>query len=69
MVLNYGKPDLDEFIKILNSVEGILSKLSVSFYKHHNSIPVVIGQQSIDEGNGIVFLNISMKVIKFWSDE
>ncbi|UUV26392.1 MULTISPECIES: phage portal protein [Lysinibacillus] len=50
MDLIFGKSDLDDFINIIDSMEDILSKFSDSFYKHHNPIPVVIGQQLVGEG-------------------
>lgn len=50
MDLTFGKSDLDDFINIIDSMEDILSKFSDSFYKHHNPIPVVIGQQLVGEG-------------------
>ena len=46
----FGKSDLDDFINIIDSMEDLLSKFSDSFYKHHNPIPVVIGQQLKGEG-------------------
>ena len=51
--LNYsfGKSDLHDFINIIDSMEDLLSKFSDSFYKFHNPIPVVIGQQL--KGDGI----------------
>jgi len=45
MALHFGKSDLDDFISIIDAMEDLLSKFSDSFYKHHNPIPVVIGQQ------------------------
>lgn len=50
MNLVFGKSDLDDFINIIDAMEDILSKFSDSFYKHHNPIPVVIGQQLVGEG-------------------
>lgn len=41
----FGKSDLDDFAGIIDQMEDILSKFSDSFYKHHNPIPVVTGQQ------------------------
>lgn len=41
----YGKSDLDDFVGIIDQLEDIVSKFSDSFYKHHNPIPVVTGQQ------------------------
>ncbi|KAF2425592.1 phage portal protein [Bacillus subtilis] len=46
----FGKSDLDDFINIIDSMEDLLSKFSDSFYKHHNPIAVVIGQQLKGEG-------------------
>lgn len=46
----FGKSDLDDFINIIDNMEDLLSKFSDSFYKHHNPIPVVIGQQLRGEG-------------------
>ncbi|GGA11889.1 hypothetical protein GCM10008018_66180 [Paenibacillus marchantiophytorum] len=46
----FGRSDLDDFIGILDTMEDILSKFSDSFYKHHNPIPVAIGQQLKGEG-------------------
>ncbi|HDR7414093.1 TPA: phage portal protein [Bacillus toyonensis] len=46
----FGKSDLDDFINIIDAMEDLLSKFSDSFYKHHNPIPVVIGQQLRGEG-------------------
>ncbi|QWG55363.1 phage portal protein [Bacillus mycoides] len=46
----FGKSDLDDFINIIDAMEDLLSKFSDSFYKHHNPIPVVIGQQLKGEG-------------------
>ena len=47
----FGKSDLDDFINIIDSMEDLLSKFSDSFYKHHNPIPVVVGQPL--KGNGL----------------
>lgn len=47
---NFGRSDLDDYINILDNMEDILSKYADSFYKHHNPIPVVIGQQLKGEG-------------------
>ena len=41
----FGKSDLDDFINIIDSMEDLISKFSDSFYKHHNPIAVVSGQQ------------------------
>ncbi|MEK4946559.1 phage portal protein [Carnobacterium sp. FSL W8-0810] len=41
----FGKSDLDDFAGIIDQMEDILSKFSDSFYKHHNAIPVITGQQ------------------------
>ncbi|MEK4752298.1 phage portal protein [Priestia sp. FSL R5-0597] len=46
----FGKSDLDDFINIIDAMEDLLSKFSDSFYKFHNPIPVVIGQQLKGEG-------------------
>ncbi|HDR8511911.1 TPA: phage portal protein, partial [Bacillus cereus] len=46
----YGKSDLDDFMNIIDSMEDLLSKFSDSFYKHHNPIPVVVGQELKGEG-------------------
>ncbi len=48
--LSFGKSDLDDFINIIDAMEDLLSKFSDSFYKFHNPIPVVIGQQLMGEG-------------------
>src|SRR5690606_22514596 len=50
MVSCFGKSDLDDFINIIDAMEDLLSKFSDSFYKFHNPIPVVIGQQLRGEG-------------------
>ncbi len=47
---SYGKSDLHDFINIIDSMEDLLSKFSDSFYKFHNPIPVVIGQQLKGDG-------------------
>lgn len=41
----FGKSDLDDFIGIVDQMEDILSKFSDSFYKHHNPLTVVSGQE------------------------
>lgn len=41
----FGKSDLDSYVGIIDHLEDIISKFSDSFYKHHNPIPVVTGQQ------------------------
>lgn len=46
----FGRSDLDDFINIIDSMEDLISKFSDSFYKHHNPIPVVVGQQLKGEG-------------------
>jgi len=46
----FGRSDLDDFIGILDSMEDILSKFADSFYKHHNPIPILIGQQLKGDG-------------------
>lgn len=50
MDLLFGKSDLDDFINLIDAMEDILSKFSDSFYKHHNPIPVVIGQPLVGTG-------------------
>lgn len=47
---SYGKSDLHDFMNIIDSMEDLLSKFSDSFYKFHNPIPVVIGQQLKGDG-------------------
>ena len=42
---------MSEYISILDGMEDLLSKFSDSFYKHHNPIPVTIGQEI--KGSGI----------------
>ncbi len=46
----FGRSDLEDIISILDNMEDLISKFSDSFYKHHNPIPVVIGQQLKGEG-------------------
>lgn len=46
----FGRSDMDDFVNILDSMEDILSKFADSFYKHHNPIPVAIGQQLKGDG-------------------
>ncbi|KAF1304837.1 phage portal protein [Enterococcus sp. JM9B] len=46
----FGKSDLADFLNIIDNMEDLLSKFSDSFYKFHNPIPVVIGQQLKGEG-------------------
>lgn len=46
----FGRSDLDDFVGILDNMEDLISKFTDSFYKHHNPIPVVIGQQLKGEG-------------------
>lgn len=46
----FGRSDLDDIIGILDNMEDLLSKFTDSFYKHHNPIPVAIGQQLKGEG-------------------
>lgn len=41
----FGKSDLDDFIGIVDQLEGNLSKFVDSFYRHHNPTPVITGQQ------------------------
>ncbi|NNV01650.1 phage portal protein [Brevibacillus sp. MCWH] len=48
---NTGRSDVSEYISILDGMEDLLSKFSDSFYKHHNPIPVTIGQEI--KGSGI----------------
>ncbi|HBZ79032.1 MULTISPECIES: phage portal protein [Brevibacillus] len=40
-----GRSDLEDIVTIIDSMEDLLSKFADSFHKHHNPIPVVIGQQ------------------------
>lgn len=47
---NFGRSDLEDIVSILDNMEDLLSKFADSFYKHHNPIPVVIGQQLKGEG-------------------
>lgn len=47
---NFGRSDLDDFVNIIDSMEDLISKFTDSFYKHHNPIPVVIGQQLKGDG-------------------
>jgi len=47
---NFGRSDLDDIIGILDNMEDLLSKFTDSFYKHHNPIPVVVGQQLKGDG-------------------
>lgn len=46
-----GRSDLEDYISILDSMEDLLSKYTDSFYKHHNPVSVVVGQQL--KGNGL----------------
>ncbi|KKI91857.1 phage portal protein [Bacillus sp. SA1-12] len=46
-----GRSELEDWISILDSMEDLISKYTDSFYKHHNPIPVAIGQQL--KGDGI----------------
>ncbi|WP_431809150.1 phage portal protein [Brevibacillus agri] len=48
---NVGRSDIHDWISILDSMEDLISKFSDNFYKHHNPIPVVIGQEI--KGSGI----------------
>lgn len=45
-----GRSELADWIGLLDNMEDLLSKFTDSFYKHHNPIPVVIGQQLKGEG-------------------
>ncbi|MED4567952.1 phage portal protein [Brevibacillus agri] len=45
-----GRSDLEDIVTIIDSMEELLSKFADSFHKHHNPIPVVIGQQLKGEG-------------------
>lgn len=45
-----GRSDLEDIVTIIQSMEELLSKFADSFHKHHNPIPVVIGQQLKGEG-------------------
>ncbi|KZZ85639.1 phage portal protein [Bacillus sp. SJS] len=47
---NEGRSELEDWITILDSMEDLISKFTDSFYKHHNPIPVAIGQQLKGEG-------------------
>ncbi|SDQ41999.1 phage portal protein [Carnobacterium viridans] len=46
----YGKSDLDDFVGIVDQLEDILSKFSDSFYKHHNPLTVISGQELTSGG-------------------
>jgi hypothetical protein len=46
----FGRSDLEDFVGILDNMEDLISKYTDSFYKYHNPIPVVIGQQLKGEG-------------------
>jgi len=48
---NVGRSDIHDWISILDSMEDLISKFCDSFYKHHNPIPVAIGQEI--KGSGI----------------
>lgn len=48
---NLGRSDIHDYISILDSMEDLISKFSDSFYKHHNPVPIVIGQEL--KGSGI----------------
>ncbi|ADL07763.1 phage portal protein [Thermosediminibacter oceani] len=57
---NFGRSDLLDYVNIIDNMEDLLSKFSDTVYKHHNPIPVAIGQKltsgGIDAnlvGNGI----------------
>lgn len=41
----FGISSLDDYVGIIDSMEDILSKFGDSFYRHHNPIPVITGQQ------------------------
>lgn len=45
-----GRSHLEDIVTIIDSMEDLLSKFADSFHKHHNPIPVVIGQQLKGEG-------------------
>lgn len=45
-----GRSELEDWISLLDSMEDLISKFTDSFYKHHNPIPVAIGQQLKGEG-------------------
>ncbi|APH05849.1 phage portal protein [Bacillus weihaiensis] len=45
-----GRSELEDWISLLDSMEDLISKYTDSFYKHHNPIPVAIGQQLKGEG-------------------
>lgn len=45
-----GRSDLEDIVTIIDSMEDLLSKFADSFYKHHNPIPTIIGQQLKGEG-------------------
>jgi SPP1 family phage portal protein len=48
---NFGRSDIEDVKSIIDNMEDLLSKFADSFYKHHNPIPVLIGQQL--KGDGI----------------
>jgi hypothetical protein len=45
-----GRSELADWIGLLDNMEDLLSKFTDSFYKHHNPIPVITGQQLKGEG-------------------
>lgn len=45
-----GRSELEDIIPIIDELESLLSKYSSSFFRHHNPIPVVIGQQLRGDG-------------------
>lgn len=45
-----GKSDLDDWIEILDEMEGLINKYNDSFYRFMNPIPITIGQQLKGEG-------------------
>lgn len=46
----YGRSDIYDWVNIIDSMEDLISKFTDSFYKHHNPIPVVVGQRLTGEG-------------------
>jgi len=45
-----GKSDLDDWIEILDEMEGLINKYNDSFYRFMNPIPITIGQQLKGDG-------------------
>lgn len=45
-----GRSELEDIIPIIDELESLISKYSASFFRHHNPIPVVIGQQLRGDG-------------------